>query len=118
MIHSNCWLWAKLEHRRLHREWVKGGRRKGHEPYWMRRPTRLRIDCAWLPDGLLRWIEDRIPHYLVGVQDGPGGAVVPMSYVPEDRLYRVPLWRLPRVVFFPGEVVRGDAYASTQAPRG
>lgn len=90
---SNCWFWARVEYWRRKRAWVRAGKPKGGEPYWVKRPSRS---------------EPRvISHYLVGALDAESGQLQLRSYkplVPED----VPLWRAWEHFFFAGSVRDGD----------
>lgn len=92
MRRSNCIACALILYWRLRRRWVARGRPAGREPYLLARGSRL--GPPW------------VPHVLVGKWAG-GGRMVVVSFKPADHR-ALPWWRWWRVLFFDGQVVRGD----------
>jgi hypothetical protein len=89
---SNCIACALILYARLRRRWVARGRPPGREPYLLARGSRL--GPTW------------VPHVLVGKWTS-GGRMVVVSFKPADHR-RLPWWSWWRVLFFDGQVVRGD----------
>lgn len=93
MRRSNCLTCAVVLYLRLRRRWVARGRPAGREPYLLLRASRL--GPAW------------VPHALVGRWIGRTGRMAVVSFKPIDHR-PLPWWRAWRVVWFRGEIVRGD----------
>src|SRR5574337_25718 len=96
---ANCWIWARIEYWRRKREWNREGRRRGLEPYLIKRPSR-----KW-PS----WVN----HYLVGTLDELTDQVRVVSYKPivsKDG----PWWLAWKQVLFHGAPREGDFPSTLQ----
>jgi hypothetical protein len=91
----NCYFWARLEYRRLDKQWEAAGKPKGQEPYLLKRRSRRE--------------PRKIYHYFVGYHDPTVDAVRVRSYKPVVETDE-PWWKAWKHMLFNGEVREGDTH--------
>lgn len=93
MKKSNCLLFAILLYIRLYRRWLRIGKPKEQEPYFVIRFSRLR--------------PEKMPHFLVGIRLNKLGNLRLVSWKPVDKT-PLPLLKLHTALRTKGIVEWGD----------